>query len=855
MSLYITKPADWMAGDLRPAILFFHGGSWTKGKPGQFTEHSKYFASRGVVCVQVEYRLVDRKELRETPEKCINDAKSAMRWVRSKAAELGIDPNRIASGGGSAGGHLAAFIGMVDGMDDPQDDLSISAKSNAMLLFTPVFDNGPGGYGYGEIKDRYPEFSPIHNISADDPPAIVFLGDQDQLIPVETVFKFDTQMEAVGVSCEVMIFEGMKHGFFNHGKHENQPYEQTVIASDEFLSELGWLEGKPTLVEAMKQNETPETVLAGFEQRVDSIFRTESGKSLVRAKKRKPLRPGRGNYVRAYSYSIMAFAARCLYLNEMLDEANAALVENAQHYLDNPNDINDRDSFHWHAEIVMRLIEMYGTHGSKHAGLITKETETLVLKPIWEYAKKSNPNANAEFKKSETWYVYESENHHAMIFTVLWHFAKLAKDRPEYQTLEYQGQTPAEHYRDWNEYFVRYCLERARKGMFIEMMNGGYNSTLIKGIYNFYDFGDPQVRRSAGLLLDLYFAYWAQEQIDGVQGGGRSRVYFYNGLQQNRKHGMAPLAWFYFGIGKQPAVNGHDMDAALSDYRPPPVVADIALDVGGRGRYEVRQRPLGLGSGFHPYKLKTDQGGILRYSFCAPAFIMGTPMTEARPLSDWTKISAQNRWQGVIFAGEEVDARIVPIVRPADNRVAFNGFWSVQSKSSLITQKLTSHKGGAEMIVWISKEGLSAPDEEKGVVFVEADGAYAAIRVINSGFKWRDETFNKREPPARVMILNNEYALVILEVMAKSDVDSFAAFKQKVKACELRISKSVVEYTTIYGDELTLDTDYKKTPTINGKPVNYAPEKVFESPFLNAVYNRGIVTISKGARKKVLDFN
>jgi hypothetical protein len=76
-----------------------------------------------------------------------------------------------------------------------------------------------------------------------------------------------------------------------------------------------------------------------------------------------------------------------------------------------------------------------------------------------------------------------------------------------------------------------------------------------------------------------------------------------------------------------------------------------------------------------------------------------------------------------------------------------------------------------------------------------------------------------------------------------------------VKACELRISKSVVEYTTIYGDELTLDTDYKKTPTINGKPVNYAPEKVFESPFLNAVYNRGIVTISKGARKKVLDFN
>ena len=247
LSLYITHPSGWQASDSRPAILFFHGGSWTKGKPGQFTEHSQYFASRGLVCVQVEYRLVDRKKLRETPEKCINDAKSAMRWVRSRAAEFGIDPNRIASGGGSAGGHLAAFIGMVDGMDDPQDDLSISAKSDAMLLFNPVFDNGPDGYGYGEIKDRYPEFSPLHNISADDPPAIVFLGDEDQLIPVKTAFDFEKQMKAAGVSCEVMIFEGMKHGFFNYGQHENQPYEKTIIASDRFLIGLGWLLGEPIL--------------------------------------------------------------------------------------------------------------------------------------------------------------------------------------------------------------------------------------------------------------------------------------------------------------------------------------------------------------------------------------------------------------------------------------------------------------------------------------------------------------------------------------------------------------------------------------------------------------------------------
>ena len=104
------------------------------------------------------------------------------------------------------------------------------------------------------------------------------------------------------------------------------------------------------------------------------------------------------------------------------------------------------------------------------------------------------------------------------------------------------------------------------------------------------------------------------------------------------------------------------------------------------------------------------------------------------------------------------------------------------------------------------------------------------------------------------MILNEEYAPVILEVMAKSDVSSFAAFKAMVKACPIRMKGPVLEYETIYGERLTFDTSAREAPTINGRPVNYAPKKVFESPFLNADWNSGIVTISKGNRKKVLNF-
>jgi len=246
LEVEINKPEGWSAGDKRPAIVFFYGGGWVGGSIGQFRPHAAYFASRGLVCVQAEYRLLDKKD-KEPPVVCIQDARSAMRWVRAHAAELGIDPDRIASAGGSAGGHLAAHCGMVDGGDDPADDLKVSCKPNAMLLFNPVFDNGPDGWGYQRTGDRYQEFSPAHNISADDPPAIVFLGTDDKLIPVATVEKFRDGMKAVGVECEAHFYEGEGHGFFNAGRGDGKAYQDTVEKSDRFLARLGWLEGNPTI--------------------------------------------------------------------------------------------------------------------------------------------------------------------------------------------------------------------------------------------------------------------------------------------------------------------------------------------------------------------------------------------------------------------------------------------------------------------------------------------------------------------------------------------------------------------------------------------------------------------------------
>jgi acetyl esterase len=244
LRVYVSKPKNWQANDTRPAIVFFHGGGWVSGSPGQFDPHAAYFTTRGLVCFQVEYRLLNKAN-QDPPQICIDDAVAAMKWVRSKSGEFGIDPQRIASAGGSAGGHLAAYLGTV--VAEPDSSTEISAKSNAMLLFNPVYDNGPGGWGTARVGKRFQEFSPAHNVTKDDPPSIVFLGTDDKLVSVATAEKFRDNCKQVGIHSELHTYEGQPHGFFNESKDGGRWYRQTTAEADRFLCDLGWLAGAPTL--------------------------------------------------------------------------------------------------------------------------------------------------------------------------------------------------------------------------------------------------------------------------------------------------------------------------------------------------------------------------------------------------------------------------------------------------------------------------------------------------------------------------------------------------------------------------------------------------------------------------------
>lgn len=243
LKLNLFYPEGHTKDDKSPAIVFFFGGGWVNGSPGQFYPHCAYLASRGMVAASAEYRIQSKHGT--TPYECVQDAKSAMRWLRAHAAEYGIDSDRIAAGGGSAGGHIAANTPNADAVNEPGEDTAVSCIPDALVLFNPVIDSSPEGYGNNQLGKNWRQISALHNVDTRVPPTIVFLGTEDRLIPVSTVEDYKKRIEAAGGRCEVVLYEGQPHGFFNYNQPEN--YYATVIAMDRFLASLGYIEGEPTL--------------------------------------------------------------------------------------------------------------------------------------------------------------------------------------------------------------------------------------------------------------------------------------------------------------------------------------------------------------------------------------------------------------------------------------------------------------------------------------------------------------------------------------------------------------------------------------------------------------------------------
>lgn len=230
------------------AIVFFHGGGWAYGTPGEFFTTCERYARMGIVTFSVDYRLsiingvTPGKTI--SPIECIMDARSAMRWVRDHAVKFHLDKNKIVAAGQSAGGHLALSTAMIDEYNEKSDDLSISCRPDAILLFSACVNTVEGWCDrlLGDRREKIWSISPAHHVKAGLPPMIEFHGIDDEQVPKWTVQFFEIEMKKEGNYFEQHMYEGRKHYLGGGNTKYSTYYDDDILKiADDFLRKFKFL--------------------------------------------------------------------------------------------------------------------------------------------------------------------------------------------------------------------------------------------------------------------------------------------------------------------------------------------------------------------------------------------------------------------------------------------------------------------------------------------------------------------------------------------------------------------------------------------------------------------------------------
>ncbi len=236
LTLHLFAPKGHAPGQTRPCILYAHGGGWEGGSPRLGYPHADYFARRGWLVASLQYRLIVRGDnpSGEVAD-CVRDGRSAMRYMRQNASELGVDPGCIVAAGDSAGAHIMASTALFDGVDEATDDLTVSPIPRALVLLNPVIDTSPAGYGHKKFNGDWRELSPLHQVRPGLPPTVVFHGTNDATTPYPGAAAFAEAMHAAGNTCVLHTLEGFGHGYF---RVDPDAYADTLRHIERFFREL-----------------------------------------------------------------------------------------------------------------------------------------------------------------------------------------------------------------------------------------------------------------------------------------------------------------------------------------------------------------------------------------------------------------------------------------------------------------------------------------------------------------------------------------------------------------------------------------------------------------------------------------
>lgn len=218
LKLDVYEPSR-RSGEPLPVIVWIHGGGWRGGSKASGTRLVSFVASGEYVGVSVGYRLSGESLW---PAQ-IHDCKAAIRWIRSNAKQLKINPDRIGVWGSSAGGHLVSLLGTssdIKSLDGDNGSPDVSSRVACVVDFCGPADlsvfkhprlDQLFGKPYDERRAEAKTASPAAYVSKDDPPILIVHGTDDRTVPFSQAENFHSKLKKAGVPSTFVKMDGGGH--------------------------------------------------------------------------------------------------------------------------------------------------------------------------------------------------------------------------------------------------------------------------------------------------------------------------------------------------------------------------------------------------------------------------------------------------------------------------------------------------------------------------------------------------------------------------------------------------------------------------------------------------------------------
>jgi len=236
LPMLVSEPAEGtqpVAG-----IVMFHGGALRTGSAEGLAPHCRKLASRGIFAVSAGYRLIGQGA--KSIDDCIADVRRAVEHFYGLAATRGLGSSRLASGGSSAGGHLALVAAMIAAdrplpAPDPGVAAVVALNPVVDLLAYPSEQLQSLEKDVGIAPGRAIEYSPIEFVRPGNPPILIQHGTHDKIAPIGQVRRFRDLMVQAGNECTLIEYERAEHAFHYPNSDSAGHFDDVIAASAEFL--------------------------------------------------------------------------------------------------------------------------------------------------------------------------------------------------------------------------------------------------------------------------------------------------------------------------------------------------------------------------------------------------------------------------------------------------------------------------------------------------------------------------------------------------------------------------------------------------------------------------------------------